>query len=260
MSKSESGTDLAEQEDTFDPMDPVLQRILQEVLNDCGGIIEEALRAHFIFGIDEVISLTLAQMEALTMVQGGVRTRSQKASLSGGREILPREPLALGFVGALHSFKGYVWWYMLGQGKRPDFASLSTEDFNNFRIGPNWNPELLFSTTPPGLSTKVQLPPHLQLVTSGVGLNVTSPTIPSSRRTSSGILGGVLPYPLRELMHVRRYLIPLTNQKGLTARSSLMRSRNSSILCLSLPSRLTWASTLSTNTNMTMMPKLSFKS
>ena len=143
-----------EEEDTFDPMDLALQRILQEVLNDRAGIIGEALRTHCIYGIDELISLTLPQMQALTMIRIGVKTRSQQVSVSEEGKQLPREPLALGFVGALHCFKGYIWWYMLGQGKRPDFASLSRDDFNDFRISPNWNPEILFSSNPPGLVPK----------------------------------------------------------------------------------------------------------
>ena len=54
--KPDSVQDSEEEEDTFDPMDPALQRILQDVLNDRAGIIEESLRAHFMYGIDDVIS------------------------------------------------------------------------------------------------------------------------------------------------------------------------------------------------------------
>ena len=73
-SKPKSVQDPEEEEDTFDPMDPALQRILQEILNDRAGIIEESLREHFIYGIDDIISLGLPEMHALTMLQGGVRT------------------------------------------------------------------------------------------------------------------------------------------------------------------------------------------
>ena len=152
--KPKSAQDPEEEEDTFDPMDPALQRILQEVLTDRAGIIEESLREHFIYGIDDVISLGLPEMHALTMLQGGVRTQSQTAFASEAGKQLPREPLGLGFVGKLHSFKGYVWWYIKTYGQRPNFASLSRDDFNDFRIGPNWNPEILFSSPPPGLVPK----------------------------------------------------------------------------------------------------------
>ena len=80
----------------------------------------------------------------------------------------------------------------------------------------------------------------LQLRISGMVLNKIPCTIVSFVRISNGIPGGVLPSPLPEHMVVRMSLILAIDLDPLMIKNSLLRSRNSSALCLSLLSRQTW--------------------
>ena len=137
----------SEEEVTFDPLDPTLLKILQDVMGDT-GVLEESLREHDLGSIQDVLSLTLEQIDELTMPASRMKTRSGSKDPD-----LPREPLSLGKRGILKAFKGYVWWYHINHGYPPAFGFIQKTDFDDFRISSHWNPEALFDTSLPGLSS-----------------------------------------------------------------------------------------------------------
>ena len=136
----------SEEEVTFDPLDPTLLKILQDVMGDT-GVLEEFLREDDLGSIQDVLSLTLEQIDQLTMPASRMKTWSGPKDPD-----LPWETLSLGKQGILKAFKGYVWWYHINHGYPPAFGFIQKTDFDDFRISLHWNPEALFDTSLPGLS------------------------------------------------------------------------------------------------------------
>ena len=98
-------------------MDPVLKKILVGVLGD-NGSIEECLVSTWLMSIPDVVSLSLGELDAL--------------SLSASQRYL------------LKAFKGYVWWHHIYQGGPPCFASMTKQEFDSFVCSHRWDPNCLF--------------------------------------------------------------------------------------------------------------------
>ena len=112
MSKVDnSANNLEEEEDTFDPMDPVLKKILVGVLGDDGSI-EEGLVSALLMSIPDVVSQSLGDLDAL--------------SLSASKRYL------------LKPFKYYVLWYHIYHRGPPCFASMTKEEFDSFVCSHHW--------------------------------------------------------------------------------------------------------------------------
>ena len=62
------------EEDPFDLMDTSFQAIIKDVLRDCTGILEEALRFHHIFDLDDLIMMEESKINNMTMIRDYRRT------------------------------------------------------------------------------------------------------------------------------------------------------------------------------------------
>ena len=111
------------------------------------------------------LSLSLADIDTLTKTvpaeepTPGVTTRSATASQTTTSSPL-WVPLLLGEKNILKAFKGYIWWYCLEhEGKLPMHMLIERSEFDDFRISPNWNPDILFARSLPTPQAPMKQPP-----------------------------------------------------------------------------------------------------
>ena len=131
---------------------PSLLRLIWEVLNDTSGALEESLSYDHWLDPFSVVQLDDNNLDNLTSALGITMTRSRGAlspsELAALQADLNRVPLHKSKKKSLLVLKVYFWWYQREHGRRPDFDTITKEDFDSFRISPHWNPDYLFTTLP----------------------------------------------------------------------------------------------------------------
>ena len=117
----DSGVGEEESVDSYHGISPSLARIINEVMCDKSGALEESLTYHFCLTPEDVIAYTEREFEALTMSRTITMTRSRSALSPEAQQALSedlgRAPLHPSRVQLLRIFKGYVWWYQMEHGR-----------------------------------------------------------------------------------------------------------------------------------------------